>query len=99
MENKEQQQQPKWERFISIHEAGHALLAYLWGASFIELGLADENRVITSSNGKEYTDCTAACLHSLWHEDGLTPDPKAMLSVMIAGAAAESFYTGQASNT
>lgn len=95
MENKEQQRFPKWERYLSIHEAGHALLAYLWGASFIEIGIADENRTIVFSGGNEHNDCKAACLHSLWHGDELTPDPKAMLSILIAGAAAESVYTGQ----
>jgi len=95
MEKKEQQRFPKWERYLSIHEAGHALLAYLWGAGSIEIGIADENRTIIFSDGYEHNDCKAACLHNLHHIDELTPDPKAMLSILIAGAAAESVYTGK----
>ncbi|WP_241596520.1 hypothetical protein [Rosenbergiella epipactidis] len=94
MENKEQRRFPEWERYLSIHEAGHALLAYLWGSRSIEIGIADENRTIVFSGDNEHNDCKAACLYDLYHDDGLTPDPKAMLSVMIAGAAAESVYTG-----
>lgn len=82
---------PLWKRYIAIHEAGHAVAAWLNGAIEIEISLADEFRIAKLSDGKTSEDCLAVCAHN-------TPNAKHDLLIgmiiSFAGVMAEHLYTG-----
>lgn len=83
---------PVWERDVAIHEAGHAMAAWLGGAIKIEISLANEFRIAQLSNGTFADECRAVCAHD-------TPNTKRniLLSMVIgfAGVMAEHRLTGK----
>lgn len=84
---------PKWKRNIAIHEAGHALAAWLNGSQQIEIALADEFRIARLSHGKQADDCVAVCHHASLNKAVI---PR--LVICFAGVMAEHVYSGDDPN-
>lgn len=81
---------PLWDRSTAIHEAGHAVAAWLTGSRSIEISLADEFRIARLSNGDKTEDCRAVCSHRPMNKDRL-----ASLVVTFSGVMAEHLLTGE----
>ena len=80
---------PMWKRNTAIHEAGHALAAWLSGSQQIQIALADEFRIARLSHGQEVEDCAAVC-HYTRGTSAVIP----RLVICFSGVMAEHVYSG-----
>ena len=80
---------PLWKRNIAIHEAGHALAAWLSGSRQIQIALADEFRIARLSHGQEVEDCEAVCNYTRG-TSAVIP----RLVICFSGVMAEHVYSG-----
>lgn len=83
---------PLWEREVAIHEAGHAVAAWLGGAVNIEISLANEFRIAKLGSGAVTDECRAVCAHDTPNTNG-----NILLNMIIgfAGVMAEHRLTGK----
>ncbi|WP_294900551.1 hypothetical protein [Tatumella sp. UBA2305] len=87
--------EPLWDRRMAVHEAGHAIAAWLNGANDVEIVLADEFGVAKGANGNIAEGCRAACFHSVVHgQDEIL----IRLIILFAGVMAEHIYTGESAD-
>jgi hypothetical protein len=82
--------EPLWERSMAIHEAGHAVAAWLNGAVNIEISLADEFRIAKGSSGKISDDCRAVCFHDTYSARTYI---LVGMTILFAGVMAEHLYS------
>lgn len=82
---------PLWNRSVALHEAGHAIAAWISGSRHIEIALANEFRIAYLSNGKQADDCRAVCSSQLASHELIDE-----LVISFAGVMAQHLYTGEA---
>ncbi|MFS7239158.1 hypothetical protein AB6849_02365 [Serratia proteamaculans] len=55
----------RWPRHIAIHEAGHAIAAWFFGEQYVEIALADNDRVAKTDIAGDVDECKAVAVWNI----------------------------------